>query len=170
MNVLRSCLASLLLLPPLAAQTATTAVFGANQCGLDLVVAGAPVPGTTIHVVGPGSVRFGTRLIQRWFLMGTSVTAIGGLPLPIPMETLFPSGFSCGSLLQSSEFVARMPEAPSFQATTVAVPVAIPNDAGLIGLEVYCQLFELGECLGSCAPGFRPIGTASNGVRVRIGL
>lgn len=170
MKLLRSSVASLSLLAPLAAQTAATSVFAQNQCGLDVVVAGVPQPGATITVVGPASLRFGTRLIPRWFLMGTSTTAIGGAPLPIPMETLFPSGFSCGSLLQSAEFIALMPEVPTFQATTVAVPVTIPNDFGLLGLEVYCQVFELGECLGSCAPGFRPIGTASNGVRVRIGL
>lgn len=148
---------------------AAASPYGASACGVVLQVAGAPRLGTTIQLVGTGSLRFGTRLIPNWLMLGISAGQAGGQPLPVPMATLMPSPLSCGELLQSADLFVLMPEAPSLQLPTVSIPVAIPAQPALVGVTVYLQTAQLAQCLGNC-PIPVPDGLiASNGVMVRFG-
>jgi len=104
---------------------------------------------------------------QAAIALGASDQAIGGVPLPIPLNAFSP--LWCGEILQSSEVYVPAPPG-TWQDQTVFVPLTIPDEPSLLGMTVFAQAFIAAYCSGYCAPGTSPAIYASDAARLVIGL
>ena len=148
---LRAALTLSLLLPALAAQTASYTFSGtacttgrlSTQIGaVPMAVQGLPRPGQWFDIVTESSASYpwgNTRTV--FVLTGVSNTNLGGLPLPFDLALLRPGSPDCGLLSTSCELVTRAPRA-DYQ-TQVAVRFDVPNSAALLGLVLYQQVLSI---------------------------
>ena len=98
-----------------------------------LVVTGTPSLGQTVTIETLSSSRLSESGSQRMILIGSSRTSASGVPLPFDIAP-FTIGrhVYCGFLLQSSTVQLPLPSHRGLPQVE-RVPIAIPNDAVLVG-------------------------------------
>lgn len=143
-------LAAGFLLPgALVAQTASYTFFGTSSPDAPLSAKGTPKLNSTFHLVVRGGWAVGNIIVRTFIHTGVSRTQLGPYRLPLPLEGLShcrrPSPIGCldrvtftGWLLTSSDLLLTVPYSSEKET---AVPIAIPNDQALLGVNFYQQSF-----------------------------
>ncbi|HEX5052815.1 MAG TPA: DNRLRE domain-containing protein [Planctomycetota bacterium] len=107
---------------------------GAGSVPVQLFGGGAPHLGSSF-VLQTYNLPFGS---LPGVIAGGSNTQWGAVPLPAPLD---PAGFVGCSLLVSAEVLATF---SLLTQPTLDVTIAVPNDTGLVGLQVFTQTLAFG--------------------------
>jgi hypothetical protein len=175
-NLIRSASIAAALTLPLHAQSASFTFFGSasgeTSFGQQLNVSGSPQLGTTFSVGvdylnPPGACLQVITPYAVWLVLGLSNQSWLGVPLPLTLPQGFDLLVAADSVVQTAITSGTSCPPGSLTASGPSFPVPVPNNVGLLGLQVHTQILM---ARANVPPNAIIIPMATNGGTATIGL